>query len=124
MKILRRIFNKDEKVGESILSKIDDNIFVEKSLSGVEPYVFEIDNFNINIYRKRGFDVTSGSSWYDYTLKVDNISLKVSKYIMRKIFEKADHICHREEYKKQNELKEEKRMIYKDIKVNFNNARR
>lgn len=122
MKILRRIFNKDEKIGESILSKL--NLKKESISEHNGTYTFEIDNFNISILRYQAFDMTTGSSWYNYDIKVDNILLRISKFTLIKIFNKIDYIYHQEEYDQFESIKEENRMTYKDIKINFNNARR
>lgn len=122
MKIFRRIFNKDEKIGESILSKID--LKKESISESGTTYTFEIDNFDVSIQRNYAFDTTSGSSWHNYGIKVDNISLKISKFTLREIFDKIDHIYNQEEYDQFESIKEENRMLYKDIKINFRNDRR
>lgn len=122
MKVFRRIFNKDEKIGESILSKLD--LKKESISESGTTYTFEIDNFDVSIQRNYAFDTTSGSSWYNYGIKVDNISLKISKFTLRKIFDKIDHIYNQEEYDQFESIKEENRMVYKDIKINFRNAKR
>ncbi len=122
MKILRRLFNKDELIGESILNKIEpSSISVEETENC---FKFEIDNFNVSIHRIFGFDMSGGGSWCNYALTVDNISLSISKSTLSKIFTKIDHICHQEEYHKKEILEEENRMIYKDIKMNFSNDRK
>lgn len=121
MKILRRLFNKDELIGESILNKIEPSISVEETENC---FKFEIDNFNVSIHRIFGFDMSGGGSWCNYQLSVDNISLSISKSTLSKIFTKIDHICHQEEYHKKEILEEENRMIYKDIKMNFSNDRK
>ncbi len=127
MKLIRRIFNKDELIGESILSKIDSSIVIENPVNGTHSqtqYLFEIDNFNMRIYQGHAFDMTSGHSWCVRSLYVDGIELKISNLILKKIFNKVDGIYNRDEYVKEEIKKEQNEMIYKDIKINFNNARK
>lgn len=126
MKLLRRLFNKDERVGESILSKmnISANLtegFITTSYesSGGTYYTFNIDGFTIQVRKENHFDMSSGSSWTSYSLIVDSIYLKVSRKTRRDIFNKAYSILKKEEIEIEEEASKEREFLYKDIKVNF-----
>lgn len=126
MKLLRRLFNKDEKIGESILSKMDHStnltegfITTSYECSGGTHYVFNIDGFTIKSKKENCFDMTSGSSWSNYYLIVDDICLSVSTKTRKDIFNKAYSILKKEEIDRQEELLKEKEFLYKDIKINF-----
>ena len=112
-KFLRRYFNKDERVGESILSKINDSIIVETRVESYQyDYFFNLDGFDVNVSRRVGMDMTSGSSWYEYYIKVDGMYMSVSEFTTKSIFNKFYELEHREE-------SENKEFLYKDIKSHF-----
>lgn len=125
-KFIRRLLNKDERVGESILSKDCELYLVEGDSAGgtvavtktdnyhIE-YEIHLDGFNIKVVRRVGIDMTCGSSWYEYSIKIDGMSMEISGHTSSSIFNKLNYFYNREDI-------EDKNFLYKDIKTHFNSC--
>lgn len=117
----RKKFNSDEETAMGIFDKIDDNLQItqlnsdsyDMSYYTDNGYQFEIDDFLIVCKSHLSFDR------FEHSISIDDVNLKCSETISKKIFKKVDSIFNKENTKRKNQRDEDDKYIKKDAKIHF-----
>lgn len=120
---IRQKLNQDEKSALNFLEKLDKlsdrdiTHTINNDAIDSDNYQFKIDEFDIKCYHSY-YPIPSRSiqSPHHYYLEVDDVQLKISQNLSKRIYKKIKNI---KERKREMEKKENDDFIRKDFRINF-----